>query len=122
MKLVQQAEGDVLVLRLGGQLMGGPDADALRSTILASIQQGTEKILIDLGEITWVNSTGLGVLITSHLAARGKGGSLKLVGVSKRIESILSVTRLNTVFEVFSTEEDARKSFRSSPSGGSEEG
>lgn len=119
MKLVQQVDGDLLVLRLGGQLMGGPDADALRSTILSSIQQGTEKILIDLGEVTWVNSTGLGVLITGHLAARAKGGSLKLIGVSKRIDSILSVTRLNTVFQVYSTEEDARRSFRSSPSAAS---
>jgi anti-sigma B factor antagonist len=117
MKLIQQAEGDLLVLRLGGQLMGGPDADALRATILSSIQQGTEKIMIDLAEITWVNSTGLGILITSHLAARSKGGSLKLIGVSKRIESILSVTRLNTVFDIYPTEEEARKSFKTSPSG-----
>jgi anti-sigma B factor antagonist len=117
MKLIQQSEGDLLVLRIGGQLMGGPDADALRATILNSIQQGTDRILIDLSEITWVNSTGLGILITSHLAARNKGGSLKLVGVSKRIESILSVTRLNTVFEIFPTEEDARRSFQASPSG-----
>lgn len=117
MKLVQQSEGDLLILRLGGQLMGGPDADSLRTTILASIQQGTEKILIDMGEITWVNSTGLGILITSHLAARAKGGSLKLIGVSKRIDSILAVTRLSTVFEIHATEEEARKSFHTSPSG-----
>jgi anti-sigma B factor antagonist len=117
MKLVQETETDLLILRLGGQLMGGLDADALRSAILSSIEQGMRKVLIDLSEITWVNSTGLGVLITSHLAARGKGGSVKLIGVSKRIESILSVTRLNTVFEIFPTEEDARSSFRASPSG-----
>jgi anti-sigma B factor antagonist len=119
MKLVQQNAGDLLILRIGGQLMGGPDADALRTTILSSIEQGNDKVLIDMSEITWVNSTGLGILITSHLAARAKGGSLKLVGVSKRIESILAVTRLSTVFEIYSTEEEARKSLQDSPSGAS---
>lgn len=117
MTLTQQTDGDLLILRLGGQLMGGPDAEALRTTVLNAIQQGTDKVLIDMSDVTWVNSTGLGILITSHLAARGKGGSVKLIGVSKRIESILSVTRLNTVFEIFASEEDARRSFLASTSG-----
>ncbi len=118
MKLTQQTEGDLLVLRLDGQLMGGPDAEAVRNAIASAIQQGITRILIDMGAVSWVNSSGLGILISSHMAARQAGGSLKLFGVSKRIDSILAVTRLNTVFEVLPAEAEARKSFEASASRG----
>lgn len=115
MRLAQETAGELLTFRLEGQLMGGPDAEAVRSALLAAIEQGTKKILVDMSAVTWVNSTGLGILISSHMSARERGGSVKLFGLSKRIESILNVTRLNTVFDVLHTEEDARRSFPASP-------
>jgi len=117
MKLTQRIEEDLTLIRLGGGLLGGPDAEQLRSALLAAVEQSSPHILIDMSEVSWVNSTGLGILISSHLAARQKGGALKLIGVSKRIESILSVTRLNTVFEIFPSEEEGRRSFSAASAG-----
>ncbi len=111
MKMTQEIRDGIVILRLSGQLMGGPDADAVRQTIQSVLKQGHRKILIDLEEVSWINSTGLGILISGHMLAANSGGRLKLMRVSKRIDSILGVTRLNTVFEIFGEEEAALKSF-----------
>lgn len=114
MRFSQEREGGVLILRLEGQMMGGGGAEEVRDLILDSIEQGTRRILVDMGGVSWVNSSGLGILIAGHLAARQKGGTMKLMNVGGRIGSILSVTRLSTVFEVYETEEEARKSLQGS--------
>lgn len=111
MKMTQEVKGDVAILRLSGQLMGGPDADAVRETILSTLNQGYKKIIIDLADVSWVNSTGLGILISSHVTVANNGGMVRLMRVSKRISSIFMVTRLNTVFESYEDEESALKSF-----------
>jgi anti-sigma B factor antagonist len=118
MKFSEERGDGVLVLRLNGQLMGGPDAEAIRERILSSIRDGVKRILLDMQEVSWINSSGLGVLIASHMAARQSGGSLKLMKVTKRIESILNVTRLSTIFEVYLTEEDAWRSLAAPSTGG----
>jgi anti-sigma B factor antagonist len=112
MKIKQEAIGDVYLLRLSGQLMGGPDADAVRETILSALNQGYKNLLVDLKDVSWVNSTGLGILISSHITVSNNGGSLKLMRVSRRIDSIFMVTRLNTVFQVFDSEPEALASFQ----------
>jgi anti-sigma B factor antagonist len=121
MKIKQEAKGNVYILRLSGQLMGGPDADAVRETVLSILNQGYKNLLVDLKDVSWVNSTGLGILISSHITVTGNGGTLKLMRVSRRIDSIFMVTRLNTVFQIFENEDDALNSFgdaeASSPSG-----
>lgn len=114
MKIKQEAIGNVYVIRLSGQLMGGPDADAVRETILSILNQGYKNLLVDLKDISWVNSTGLGILISSHITVSNNGGHLRLMRVSKRIDSIFMVTRLNTVFQVFDTEEEALASYEGS--------
>jgi anti-sigma B factor antagonist len=111
MKIAQEIKGDVVIIRPSGQLMGGPEADAVRDSIPVLLKQGYKKILVDLKDVTWVNSTGLGVLISSHLVTANNGGQLKLMRASHRIDSIFSVTRLNTVFQVFDDEVSALKSF-----------
>lgn len=117
MKFTHHEEAGILFLRLEGQLMGGPDAEEVRELFLASIEKGTTQILLDMEEVSWVNSSGLGILIAGHLAARQKGGALKMIKVSQRIESILNVTRLSSIFEVFESESDARHSFETTPAG-----
>jgi anti-sigma B factor antagonist len=112
MKMTQEVMEDVVILRLSGQLMGGPDADAVRDTVLSILNQGFKKILVDLKDVSWVNSTGLGILISSHIAMANNGGQLKLMRVSKRIDSIFMVTRLNTVFHVYEDEDSAIKGFQ----------
>ncbi len=116
MNYSQQTEGDLLILRLTGQLMGGPDAENLREVIQGAFGRGARRVLLDMAGVTWVNSAGLGILIAGHLSARESGGSLRFINLSKRISSILSVTRLSTVFEIFPTERDARETPVSSDS------
>lgn len=111
MRIKQEAIGDVYVLRLSGQLMGGPDADAVRETVYSILNQGFKKILVDLKDVSWVNSTGLGILMSSHVTATQNGAVLHLMRVSSRIDSIFMVTRLNTVFRVFLNEKDALANF-----------
>ena len=117
MRFSPENEGDLLILRLEGQLMGGSEAEQMRETILSAIEQGTVQILLDMEGVSWINSSGLGILIAAHMAARKKGGALKLMKVSNRIESILNVTRLSTIFEVYPGEDAARRSLASSSAG-----
>lgn len=117
MTFTQHTDEDVLILRPTGQLMGGPDAEELRDAIHGAFDRGVGVVLLDMAGVTWVNSAGLGTLIASHLKAREIGASLRFVNLSKRIASILSVTRLSTVFEIFPTEQDARQRSAASPSG-----
>ncbi|MFB3906884.1 MAG: STAS domain-containing protein [Candidatus Eisenbacteria bacterium] len=100
MRFSQETRDGVVAFHLSGQLMGGLEAEGLREAILSAIDRGVREIHIDMGEVPWVNSAGLGILIAAHLALRKAGGHLKFFHVSKRIEAILSVTRLNTVFEI----------------------
>jgi anti-sigma B factor antagonist len=113
MRLTQETKGDVLVLRLSGQLTGGSAADAVRDRVGAALAQGFKKLLLDLEEVTWVNSTGLGVLISAHLAAAREGARIRFMRVSRRIDSIFSITRLSTVFATDPDEESALRAFAS---------
>ena len=112
MKIRKSQEGDVAVIELSGKLMGGPDADVVQETVRQCLQDGVKKIVLDLGDVSWVNSTGLGILIASHISVTNAGGVLKLMRVSRRIDSILMVTKLNTIFEVYDSREAAIASFQ----------
>lgn len=105
--------GDAAVVSLSGKLMGGPDADAVRKVIKDALEKGIQQILIDIGGVSWVNSTGLGILIASHVTVTNAGGQLKLCRVNNRIKQLFMVTQLQSVFETFESEEDALKSFTS---------
>jgi anti-sigma B factor antagonist len=116
MKHSQEIDGDAVTLRLSGQLMGGPDSVGFRDTLLAAIERGFAVITLDMAEVTWVNSAGLGFLINAHLAARAKGCHLRLFRVTKRIASILAITRLNSVFDVVGLETEGREGLATSSS------
>ena len=111
MKINREEKDGILILRLEGKLMGGPDAEAIHSAIREGVEAGKKNVLVDLGKVSWVNSTGLGILIANFTTLKREGGMLKLLNVSKRIESILMVTKLNTIFESFNEEADAITSF-----------
>ncbi len=115
MKLTHRIEGDALILNLDGQLTGGPEADQLVTKIRSAVESGIRLVILDMEGITWVNSTGLGKLIASHLSLRQSGGALRFVRVPRRIATILGVTRLNTVFEIYPTEGDARRAQLTGP-------
>lgn len=111
MKLKRDDNGDVTVLRLEGKLMGGPDADEFKKVVRDLVGAERKKILVDMGKVSWVNSTGLGILISGYTTLQNNGGTLKLVHVNKRIDQIFMVTKLNTIFESFEDETRALASF-----------
>lgn len=114
MKIKIRKTDTVAILDLSGKLMGGPDADVFKDMVKQLIQEGYKNVLVNLAHVPWVNSTGLGILIAGYTTLKREGGTLKLTHVTDRIESILMITKLGTIFESYSSEEDALKSYEAS--------
>ncbi len=111
MRLRTREIGDVVVLDLDGKISGGADYDVFVPALRALVQNGHRKVVINLEGVSWINSTGLGILIAGFAEMQRSGGVLKLVKVSPRVESLLSVTKLANVFESYGEEEEAVRSF-----------
>ncbi|MCH7549093.1 MAG: STAS domain-containing protein [Candidatus Krumholzibacteriota bacterium] len=111
MKITQRDVDDVVVLDLNGKLTGGPDADTFRDVFKTLVDQGKKNIIVNLEKVSWINSTGLGILISGYTSVRKNGGDLVVIHASDRIESILYVTKLNLLFRSYDSEEDAVKGF-----------
>jgi anti-sigma B factor antagonist len=99
---------------LQGKLTGGPEAETFRGIFKKLISEDKKKIIVNLEKVSWINSTGLGILISGYTTIRRANGDLVLIHVSDRIESILYVTKLNLLFKTFDNEEDAVKSLSES--------
>ena len=112
MKLSHREVDNVAVLEPKGKIMGGPDATMLHEKLHDFIDQNKKKVIIDLSKVEWMNSTGLGILISGLTTMRNNGGELKLAGVTEKIESLLTITKLITVFENYDTVELAVESFK----------
>jgi anti-sigma B factor antagonist len=104
-------EGDVAVLVLSGRVMGGPDADTVGQRIRECLDRGSRKILVDVGEVTWVSSSGLGILIFAQARVVQAGGVMKLSRVTHRLRQIFMVTKLHQVFDSYETNEEALRSY-----------
>jgi anti-sigma B factor antagonist len=111
MKLTHREIDGVVVLEPKGKIMGGPDATMLHDMLHDFIAQNKRKVVIDLSKVEWMNSTGLGILISGLTTLRNNGGELKLAGITEKIESLLTITKLITVFENYDSVEEAAKSF-----------
>ena len=111
MKLGDYEKEGVAVLEPKGKIMGGPDATLLHEKLHECIEKGTKKVIIDLADVDWMNSTGLGILISGLTTLRNNGGELKLANVTEKIQSLLAITKLVTVFEAYDSVDDAIKSF-----------
>lgn len=112
MNLSQREVGDVVVLELSGKIMGGPDASLLNDKLHELIESGNSKVIADLKKVNWMNSSGLGILIGGLTTMRNNGGDLKLANVTDRIQSLLMITKLLTVFDTYETAEKAIDSFK----------
>lgn len=113
MKIERKSEGKhAVVLALSGSIQGGPDADLFTHSLEGLIAEGRKNVLLDMQNVKWINSTGLGILIGGHTKLKKIEGVIKIVNLSERIENLFSVTKLNLVFEVFGDEVAALRSFK----------
>jgi anti-sigma B factor antagonist len=107
----QRREGDVTVLDLKGRIRISGGTLVLHKSIRCLLDEGKTKILLNLAEVTHIDSMGLGELISSHVTLSSKGGSLKLVHLTERLRDLMTITKLLTVFDVYDNEPDALASF-----------
>ena len=110
MKFEDKLEGDVAILDLTGKIMGGEETTLFHGKIHEYISQNKKNILVDLKKVDWMNSVGLGMLISALTTVKNSGGRLVLANITK-IESILTITRLISVFEHYDSREEALKAF-----------
>jgi len=113
MKLSSKEIDGVTVIELDGNVLGGPDATALNDTLHKLIEKKKKSVVVDLAGVQSMNSSGLSMLINGLTTMRNAGGELKLSGASKKIESLLVITKLTTVFELYPTVKKAIASFNS---------
>jgi len=107
----ERREGDVAVLDLKGRIRISGGTLALHRSIRLLVQEGKTKILLNLAGVTHIDSTGLGELISSYVTLSNKGGQIKLVHLTKRLQDIMTITKLLTVFDVYDNEADALAGF-----------
>ena len=112
MKMTDRVVEDIAILEPKGKIMGGPDATMLHDKLHDYIDQNMKKVVIDLSKVEWMNSTGLGILISGLTTMRNNGGELKLAGLTEKIESLLTITKLITVFDHYDSVEKAIYSFK----------
>ena len=94
-----------------GSLVGGEETVELRQAVAGFLDRDYSKLLIDLGGVTYLNSTAIGVLVSSHASYARKGWHIKLCGMNKNITNIFVITKLTLVFDVYDSREEAVKSF-----------
>ena len=109
--LVEKLFDEVVVLDARGRITLGAETENLRQRISAIIGAGRKCIVLDLGNVDYIDSAGLGILAASSASARRAGGQLKLVNLTKRVRDLLQITRLSTLFEVYDSVEKACLSF-----------
>jgi len=111
MKLKRQVKENVIILTVTGKMMGGEDSQHFHEEIKNIIQEGYKYILLDLGKVKWMNSSGIGTLMSSWGSVLQNGGILKLANVTKKIESLLIVTQLIQFFETYDSVDRGVSSF-----------
>jgi anti-sigma B factor antagonist len=111
MKIDERTVGDVTVLDMQGKLLIGEGDELLRERINNLVESGKTRIVLNLGEVPYMDSAGLGEVVRCYTTVSRKNGKLKLVNLTKRLEDLLSITKLLTVFETYEDETEAVKSF-----------
>ena len=114
MQITERAVGDVMVLDVKGKITLGEGDELLKDKVNSLVNQGHKKMVLNLAEVPYLDSAGLGEVVRAYTTVSRQGGSLKLLGLTKRITDLLSITKLLTVFETFDTENDAVRSFSAS--------
>lgn len=110
-KLSNRQVGDVTVIDATGRITLGEGSSTFRDTLRDLVSKGHKKLLLNLADVSYIDSSGIGELVSGYTTVANQGGSLKLVGLTKRIKDLLQITKLYTIFEVFDDEAGAVRSF-----------
>jgi anti-sigma B factor antagonist len=103
--------GDVSVVDVAGRITLGEGSSALRDTLREMVTRNQKKILLNLGDVSYIDSSGIGELVSGFTTVANSGGTLKLLNLTKRVKDLLQITKLYTVFEVHEDEAAAVRSF-----------
>jgi len=111
MKATNRQVDGVAVVDMSGRITLGEGSVVLRDTIRDLISKGSKKILLNLGNVTYIDSSGIGELVSAFTAVRREGGELKLLNLTKKVHDLLQITKLYTVFDIKDDEATAIKAF-----------
>ena len=109
--LKERQAGDVTILDLSGEVRIGDSSVALRETVRNLADQGKKKLLLNLAGVKYIDSSGIGELIANYTTVSRQGGQLKLLNLTDRVQNLLVITKLLTVFDAYDNEAEALKSF-----------
>jgi anti-sigma B factor antagonist len=112
MEIAERTVNDVMILDLRGKMTLGEGDELLKDKINSLLSQGKKKLLLNLEGVPYIDSAGLGEVVRTYTTVSRQGGSLKLLNLTKRIEDLLSITKLLTVFETYDSETEAIQSYR----------
>ena len=111
MKISSRQVGGVTIVDISGRIVLGEESAALRGLVCDLLTQGHKKILLNLAEVNYIDSSGLGHLVSAFTSVRKQDGELKLLSLTKKVHDVMQITKLYTVFEVMDDEAAAVRSF-----------
>jgi anti-sigma B factor antagonist len=111
LKITTRTKDGVLVVDCSSRIVFGEESSLLRETIRQAVTENN-RIVLNLGEVSYIDSGGLGTLVALRITAQNAGGTIKLANLTKRVGDVLQVTKLLTVFDVYDSEAEAIESFR----------
>ena len=112
LKLTKRTVDGILAIGASGRIVFGEESALLRDEIKKAVADGNKRIVLNLGEVNYIDSGGLGTLVALHTTAHNAGGTIKLANLTKRVGDLLQVTKLLTVFDVHDSEYEALEAFR----------
>ncbi|MGB2642075.1 MAG: STAS domain-containing protein [Candidatus Acidiferrum sp.] len=111
LKMTNREVEGVSVVALDGRIVLGEESNALREKVKGLIAEGKKKVVLNMANITFIDSAGLGTLVAAHHSAKSQGAALKLAHLGSKFQEVLQITKLLTVFDVYNTEAEAVASF-----------
>jgi len=115
LKMTSREVDGVTVIAMDGRIVLGEESNALRENLKTVVAEGKKKVVLNMDNITFIDSAGLGTLVAAHHSARNQGASLRLCHLGTKFQEVLQITKLMTIFEVYNTEAEAIASFKSNP-------
>ena len=112
MKVSSRQVNGITILDLSGRITLGEGSVVLRDNVRDLVGKGSKQILLNLGDVTYIDSSGIGELVSAFTTVRNQGGELKLLNLTKKVHDLLQITKLYTVFDIKDDEADAIQSFK----------